>query len=334
MKLAGLLPSRKEALGGVLWGAVAFALLLGLAWNKGHNAPAPATPTAIGSLLLSTDDKATASRPSIMAPMPARPMPANWESNTEIVDGKRLPTVTAQGERVFDLYRRPPAAATGGKPKIAFMAYGLGFDAEATRAALAAMAPETGLAIMPNAPYADRLQQLVRGERREVWVHLPSENRNASINEGGHALRTNTPPQGNIAYLNEALNAMRDYTGVTFSAGSALTASPNDMAPLIAALGARGLGIATANVMPALDQMKAAEAAKAPYLATAIDATASPMPDAIRARLDNALAGAQNGGSAFVIITRVNDRTLAVINEWISLHRNAFSLVPPSALTD
>ncbi len=324
MKLAGLLPSRKEVAGGVIWGFVAFVLLLGLAWNKGRQIPAPPTPSAMGSLLLEGG--------AMPAQPPTRALPVNWEENTQLVDGKRVPFINAKGERVFDLYKR--AVAPSDKPKIALMAFGLGFDAEITRAALATLPPEAGLAVMPSAPYADRLIRLVRDERREVWAHLPTENRDETVNEGVEAMKTNTPPRGNLAFLYNGLDAMRDYVGVTFSPNSALTASSSDMQPLIQDLGTRGVGIASLNALPALDQMQLASQAKTPFIASAINATQTPMPDDIRAELDKALSGAQSGGSAFVALTLVNERILAVVNEWITLHRSEFSLVPPSALTD
>lgn len=331
LNLTAFLPTRQDVMGGAVWGFVAFAVLLGLAWHKGSDAPVPAAASATGSLLLENANAA----PSGNAParIAMTPLPASWATNTEIVEGHRVPFINAQQQHVFDLYKRPAAAAVE-KPRLAIMAYGIGFDAETTKNAISVLPPEAGIALMPSAPYAERVKGLVRSERRELWVNIPSENLDDSVNEGAATLKTNTPPRGNISYLYNALGDLQDYTGVALSPNSKLAATYNDMLPIIEELALRGLGLVSANNVPALDQMQAAGNTKLPYLASAIDVSAPPVPDAIRAQLDSALSSAQSSGNAFVVLSNINPRILNVLQEWLTLHRSEFVLVPPSALMD
>lgn len=311
---------------GLLYGLSAFLIILLIAYGRGK--PPPDGPSATGSIAIS---------PEIAPSASLSPLPANWQQYTLMLDGYRLPFINAKGERVFDLYKRPapPAAAEqADKPKLALLVMGLAYDGELTQTAMSALPPEAGIAIRPEAPYLEKLYPMVVNDRRELWLHMPSVNQDASINEGLNALKTKTPTVNNMQSFHKNLGAMHYYAGIALSPASALPASAEDIAPIIDDLGARGIGLITPDETPSLSLIQSAANAKVPYVPAAINASTSPLPDSIRARLDDGLERARVVGGALVVFQELNQKTLETLKEWLSLNKDQFTMVPPSALAN
>lgn len=138
-------------------------------------------------------------------------------------------------------------------PRVAILIADPGDDAAATRAAAAALPFEVGFAFPPG-----------KGEAlsgRERWLSMPMQpSRYPKVDPGPETLLTGAAAADNLTKLDKALGS-GSAVGVTSLMGSAFTTDAKALAPVMAALKARGLPFIDARATPA--SIAAAEATKA-----------------------------------------------------------------------
>ncbi|MDX2274145.1 MAG: divergent polysaccharide deacetylase family protein [Hyphomonadaceae bacterium] len=173
---------------------------------------------------------------------PARPLPrAPFAGMTEQGPNGPLPIVSAQGRTPADAYSRP-ATLQEGRPAIAVIIGGLGFNARATTQAIDELPAEVTLSFVP---YAQDLQTWIdraRARGHEVMLELPMEPFDTDADDTGpQTLLATATPQQNIARLENLLSRGAGYFGVTNYQGARFATSAQASAPVVQQLRRRGL---------------------------------------------------------------------------------------------
>jgi len=152
-----------------------------------------------------------------------------------------LPVIANDGRTVARAYARP-FTGEAGKPKIALIVGGLGFNATATQSAIDDLPPEVTLSFVP---YTQGLQGWIdraRARGHEVLLELPMESFDPEADDTGpQTLLANGSPRENIAKLENLLSRAAGYFGVTNYQGGRLASSQQASAPIAQALKSRGL---------------------------------------------------------------------------------------------
>ena len=173
-------------------------------------------------------------------PAEAEPIPAGADARL-IESGPYgpLPRIGADGARPADVYARRSGPAADGRPKVALLVGGFGFDRAATaRAAASLPAPVT----LGFAPYGEDLAAQVRGARdagHEVVLQLPMEAAGKNDSPPTHMLTTDPTKTGDdLAWL---LSRFTGYAGVANLLGGRILGNEAALRPVLQTIAARGL---------------------------------------------------------------------------------------------
>lgn len=303
--------------------------VLGVGYMNGQSKRPPVTYVT-GSVTMG----ATAANGASVA---TAPISQDWNDYTDVVNDKRLPVIKDAG-RVFDAFRRrvtTPAPVAGAplRPMMGIMVLGLGFDKEASLKALATLPIEAGIALNAQAPYAADIFGAAQATGRELWAHVPTQNRDSTIDEGEKAVRFRAPAPGNIRQLHAAIGDLTHYIGVVFSPGSAVAASDDDMDPIMQELGQRGLGYGRMDPILSIATEQDAARYKVPVLPPAQIISYPPSAMDVQDHLDKTLRLAQESGGALAVIAEPNPVVINTLRQWLAAHAGAdVTLVPPSAM--
>ncbi len=152
-----------------------------------------------------------------------------------------LPIVAANGRTPAAAYARPFTPARG-RPMIAIVIGGLGFNAGATTQAIEELPPQVTLSFVP---YAQNLQSWIdraRANGHEVLLELPMEPFDPDADDTGpQTLLAAASAQQNVTRLESLLSRGAGYFGVTNYQGARFATSAQASQPVVQALRRRGL---------------------------------------------------------------------------------------------
>jgi hypothetical protein len=172
----------------------------------------------------------------------ARPLPrAPIAGLTEPGPNGVLPIIGANGRTPAQAYARPFTRQQG-KPIIAVVIGGLGFNARQTTQAIEELPPEVTLSFVP---YAQGLQGWIdraRARGHEVMLELPMEPFDPDADDTGpQTLLASANAQQNVSRLEQLLSRGSGYFGVTNYQGARFATSAQAAQPVVQALQRRGL---------------------------------------------------------------------------------------------
>ncbi len=177
-----------------------------------------------------------AGRPA-SAPLPRAPLAGLFETGPN----GPLPIVGPNGRTPSQAYARPFTARQG-RPALAIVIGGLGFNANATTQAIDELPAEVTLSFVP---YAQNLQSWIdraRARGHEVMLELPMEPFDPDADDTGpQTLLAAGPAAQNISRLEQLLSRGTGYFGVTNYQGARFATSAQATAPIAQALRRRGL---------------------------------------------------------------------------------------------
>ncbi len=158
--------------------------------------------------------------------------------------GHFLPRIAADGRAPMAVYAAPfPPAAPG--PRVGLVVAGIGLDHPASEAAVRDLPAAVTLAVSPYAQNLDTLLAAARAAGHEYLLSIPMQPRSRLDDAGDRALSTALPPEENARRLDQVLSRLGGYVGVTAALGrlhgERFAADPDQMAPVLRAIAARGL---------------------------------------------------------------------------------------------
>jgi polysaccharide deacetylase 2 family uncharacterized protein YibQ len=159
-----------------------------------------------------------------------------------------LPIIGPNGRTSAQAYARPFTPQQG-KPAIAIIIGGLGFNQNATTQAIEELPAEVTLSFVP---YAQNLQGWIDRARQrghEVMLELPMEPFDPDADDTGpQTLLASAPAQQNISRLEQLLSRGAGYFGVTNYQGARFATSAQASAPVAQALRRRGLSFISSGI--------------------------------------------------------------------------------------
>lgn len=192
-----------------------------------------------GQLHVSVVESGDAASPGAPA---ARPLPrAPLAGLSEAGPNGPLPIVASDGRSSSSAYARPYQLQQG-RPAIAVVIGGLGFNARATTQAIDELPAEVTLSFVP---YANDLQTWIdraRARGHEVMLELPMEPFDPDADDTGpQTLLSTASAQQNTQRLESLLSRGAGYFGVTNYQGARFATSAQASTPIVQALRRRGL---------------------------------------------------------------------------------------------
>lgn len=190
-----------------------------------------------GQLRVAVVESPETTRRPAASPLPRAPIAGLTEAGPNGV----LPIIAANGRTPSQAYARPFTAVQG-RPTIAVVIGGLGFNARATTQAIDELPPEITLSFVP---YANDLQSWIdraRARGHEVMLELPMEPFDPDADDTGpQTLLATAPAQQNVARLEQLLSHATGYFGVTNYQGARFATSAQASQPIVQQLRRRGL---------------------------------------------------------------------------------------------
>jgi polysaccharide deacetylase 2 family uncharacterized protein YibQ len=182
------------------------------------------------------ESSATPPRPTA-SPLPRAPI----AGLTERGPNGLLPIIAANGRTPAQAYARPFTPVQG-RPMVAIVIGGLGFNARATTQAIDELPAEVTLSFVP---YANDLQSWIdraRARGHEVMLELPMEPFDPDADDTGpQTLLATAPAQQNVSRLEQLLSGATGYFGVTNYQGARFATSAQASQPVVQQLRRRGL---------------------------------------------------------------------------------------------
>jgi hypothetical protein len=220
----------------------------------------------------------------------------------------------------------PPA---DGKPTISFIIDDVGVNLVQSGRAIVLPGPLT----LSFLPYAPRLSaQVAAGASRghEIMLHMPME-AIGRMDPGPNTLRTWLPPQTNLAYLRQSLDAVPTAVALNQHEGSVASLSVPLMDMVMGELKGRGMAFLDSITIPHSVALGRARAAGLPCLKRDIFLDNDANVAAIRARLADTEAIARRSGYA-VAIGHPRPLTMDVMAQYLpQLAARGFVLWPLTA---
>jgi polysaccharide deacetylase 2 family uncharacterized protein YibQ len=188
-------------------------------------------------LRVSVVESSESSRHPAASPLPRAPIAGMTEPGPNGV----LPIIAANGRTPAQAYARPFTPVQG-RPMIAVVIGGLGFNARATTQAIDELPAEVTLSFVP---YASDLQGWIdraRARGHEVLIELPMEPFDPDADDTGpQTLLAAATPQQNTQRLEQLLSRASGYFGVTNYQGARFATSAQASSPVVQQLRRRGL---------------------------------------------------------------------------------------------
>lgn|GEM_PF-1017466 len=242
-----------------------------------------------------------------------------------------LPIAGKDGTMAWQLYARPNKIDDG--PRVAIMIVGVGLSRAASLAAISKLPAEVTMVLDP---YAKDLSDWVVRSRlagHEVMLGLPMESDRFPVYDAGPmALDTALSADDNIKRLELVLSQVSGYTGVVTTMGSRFGTSEALLTPVLEALKARGLMLATTGPQGILATPKVAAKVGLPRVISDITLDEEPSRLAIEAKL-NELDLLVRQRTVAVAAAHPHPATIERLINWTTtLKQKKVALVPVSAL--
>jgi polysaccharide deacetylase 2 family uncharacterized protein YibQ len=268
-------------------------------------APLPATATARSesattALLLRGFDAPTSYRPALLSPIAAHAAPL-WLSATPSAIAKRAGAAAGP-------------LPTGRQIEIAIVIDDLGVDVASTRQAIALPA-WVNLSFLPYASETPVLAREAEQAGHEVLVHVPMEPIGAA-DPGPMALQTGLGGAENVRRLNWALSRVPGFAGINNHMGSRFTADRESLAPVIAALSARGVYFLDSRTTAASIVVPLARACGLASADRDVFLDDEPTPSSVAQQLAAVVRRARETGVA-IAIGHPHPATLAILRQWL-----------------
>lgn len=217
-------------------------------------------------------------------------------------------------------------------PRIALVIDDVGYGRAAGLRVIDWPVPVT-LAVLPHTPHGAALARAAHAAGKPVFVHLPMEPA-VPGEPGPGALRADMGPEAFRSALERNLGAVPHAVGVNNHMGSRLTALPEPMDWLMAALRERHLAFLDSRTTPHTVAAGAARRAALPWSSRDVFLDPVIAVPAIEAQLERAAVLARRRGRA-VVIGHPHRATLDVLEARITrgwFRREGLRLVPVTAL--
>ena len=243
-----------------------------------------------------------------------------------------LPRIAEGGSTPWQTYRRPFPANVD-TPKIAILITELGLSPAKTQDIVNAMPGVVSLAYLPYVKNIQKMIDSARDKGHEILINLPMEPLGYPRDDPGpDILLTGGKPPDNLDNLQQSLGSANAYIGVISFMGSAISANPETMSPILTELAQRGLIFIDngSSARSAIDDI----APRTGILSLRVDRAIDSIPQ--RQAIDEQLASleklAQRNGSAIGIIQPL-PVSVERLAKWLpELASRGITLVPVSAL--
>lgn len=296
-------------------------LLYGALERERAASPAPVAVVATGWIEADNDNPAPAGRPLPEQGAEAMDMP---EAGGEV-------TISETGPEFQPGAAVPVLPDPGTAPMIAIMIDDLGLNAARTRRVSELPAALT----MAFIPYGENLGEQTRlagAAGHEIFLHLPMEPTDPTVDAGPHALLKRHDPSALIAELAWNLDRFTGYVGVNNHMGSLLTQDRRAMAVVMAELHSRGLVFVDSMTSAGSVAYEAALAAGVPAARRDVFLDNVPEIDAVLAQIARLEEVARRQGFA-IGIGHPYDATVAALAIWLpQAQARGFSVVPVSRI--
>ena len=242
-----------------------------------------------------------------------------------------LPIAGKDGVMSWQLYARPNKIVEG--PRVAILVTGIGLSRAASMAAITKLPAEVTMVLDP---YATDLSDWVVRSRlagHEVMLGLPMESDRFPVYDAGPmALDTSLSAEDNIKRLEQVLGQVSGYTGVATIMGTRFGTSEALLTPVLEAIKARGLMLATTGPQTAMATPKVAARIGLPRVISDLTLDDDPSRLAVEAKL-NELEQIVRERTVAVAAANPHPATIERLINWTAtLKQKKVALVPVSAL--
>jgi polysaccharide deacetylase 2 family uncharacterized protein YibQ len=195
---------------------------------------APPRPHAVGSLKLP---------PASLLKVDFRKIPpADRDDMSEMVDGQRLPKISASGWMPWIAYARRFDPA-GPAPRVGLLMINLGADEALTGRAIDELPGEISLAFLAGTPDLPRWLRLAHERGHECYLMLPVEDPSGPAERGIRPIEGTADPAENLQRLRTAMSRGEGYVGFVVPGPSVVSRSDLIARPLMKELADRGLAL-------------------------------------------------------------------------------------------
>ena len=217
------------------------------------------------------------------------------------------------------------------KSKIAIVFDDLGIDIHRSARAIKLKSPLT-LSFITYAPKLKNQTNKARNAGHELWMHMPMEPQNQSIDPGPNVLLTGLPKEELLAAINWNLKQFNNYVGINNHMGSRFTSDLESVRIFMKELKKRNLMFLDSRTSNQSVAQRAAIEAKVPFIVRNIFIDHLDETSEIRKSLVQIERLAEKNGYA-VAIAHPRDKTLKEVEKWLNtLEEKGLQLVPLSKL--
>ncbi len=299
--------------GGWLWpwgvaGLIGFLALTGFFMTLLRPSPkevVPVNDSAIFTQPLEREPAVAAPLPEELPPVAA---PAINDVSVSTDTASQAPVATTPTATVD-----PVLPLVGTTPRIAILVMDLGGDPKMTKAAISQLPAEVDLGFSAN---AGLMRQAIAGGHK-VWLGIPMQPRRyPAIDPGPGTLLLKNSATQNSKHLAEALAAAAPgVTGIYNIMGSAFTADPDALAPVMAV--AKNNGLAFFDTRAGADTVAAKLAQSQTIPAVINDAYLDNDPAKLAQRLSELASRAKSRGVAIGVLS-ASSQSIAELNTWLA----------------
>ena len=293
--------------------------------------PPPARP-ALEKVELKTDVEKAAAAFNDSNEASAKMFPAPDLTLIEETPVGRLPRISADGRKPWQVYARP-FNFQDPRPRIAIVIGDLGLSRVATDATLRRLPASVTLAFDGAALAVENWLQRARQDGHETMLSLPMEPFDYPRSDPGpNSLLTSLPNADNIQRLLNFLRIGSGYVGVTTLSGSRFSADSTKLTPVITILRERGLLVLDTRVSSHSAIEALSREMKVPVATSSRVIDINPSPSAIDEALADLEQTARMEGSVVGLASPL-PVTLDRIEAWSKqLAERGFVLAPISAV--
>ena len=168
--------------------------------------------------------------------------PADRDDMSEVVDGLRLPKISASGWMPWIAYARRFDPA-GPAARVGLLMINLGADEALTSRAIDELPGEISLAFLPGTPDLPHWLQLAREHGHESYLMLPVEDPSGPAERGIRPIEGGADAAENVQRLRIAMSRGAGYVGFVVPGSSVVSRSDLIARPLMKELADRGLAL-------------------------------------------------------------------------------------------
>jgi len=265
-------------------------------------------------------DNSNAAFASLPLPGVRPDIPARKTANNDVVSSETGPE--HQPESTVPMLPEP-----GSAPMVAIMIDDLGLNVTRSRRVSELPAPLT-MAFIPYGEHLDEQTRLARAAGHEIFLHLPMEPTDPTVDPGPHALVESLDPVMLARELAWNLDRFSGYVGINNHMGSLMTQDRQAMTLVMAELARRGLLFVDSVTSAGSVAYDSAVAAGIPAARRDVFLDNVPEVDAVLAQLDKLEEVARRQGFA-IGIGHPHDATIAALAAWLPLAQAKGIMVVP-----